>query len=117
MRLDRPGAQRRGSRRLRRGYLRLRACLRIASTWEAKAAGAMIGVPRHGDIDSRSDLQELLDRRGNLGRLGAKLRAAAARLVSSVAGQPGAGSARCRVSSAASCAREDRPSFTNTCPI
>jgi len=33
---------------------RRRACLRIASTFAANAAGSMIGVPRHGDIDSRS---------------------------------------------------------------
>ena len=36
-------------------YLRRRrACLRIASTFAANAAGSMMGVPRHGDIDSRS---------------------------------------------------------------
>src|SRR5271169_3335817 len=36
-------------------YLRRRrACLRIASTFAANAVGSMIGVPRHGDIDSRS---------------------------------------------------------------
>src|SRR5436190_6729503 len=36
-------------------YLRLRrACLRMASTFAANAVGSMIGVPRHGDIDSRS---------------------------------------------------------------
>jgi hypothetical protein len=35
-------------------YWRRRACRRMASTLAANAAGPMIGVPRHGDIESKS---------------------------------------------------------------
>ena len=44
----------RGIRQVTVYLRRRRACLRIASTFAANAAGSMIGVPRHGDIDSRS---------------------------------------------------------------
>ena len=44
----------RGTRQVTVYLRRRRACLRIASTFAANAAGSMIGVPRHGDIDSRS---------------------------------------------------------------
>src|ERR1700730_3694793 len=36
-------------------YWRRRACRRMASTLTANAVGSMIGVPRHGDIDKRSE--------------------------------------------------------------
>jgi hypothetical protein len=44
----------RGIRQVTVYLRRRRACLRIASTFAANTAGSMIGVPRHGDIDSRS---------------------------------------------------------------
>jgi hypothetical protein len=44
----------RGIRQVTVYLRRRRACLRIASTFAANAAGSMIGVPHHGDIDSRS---------------------------------------------------------------
>jgi hypothetical protein len=44
----------RGTRQVTVYLCRRRACLRIASTFAANAVGSMIGVPRHGDIDSRS---------------------------------------------------------------
>ena len=44
----------RGTRQVTVYLRRRRACLRIASTFAANAIGSMIGVPRHGDIDSRS---------------------------------------------------------------
>ena len=44
----------RGIRQVTVYLRRRRACLRMASTFAANAAGSMIGVPRHGDIDSRS---------------------------------------------------------------
>jgi hypothetical protein len=44
----------RGTRQVTVYLRRRRACLRIASTFAANAVGSMIGVPRHGDIDSRS---------------------------------------------------------------
>jgi hypothetical protein len=44
----------RGIRQVRIYLRRRRACLRIASTFVANAVGSMIGVPRHGDTDSKS---------------------------------------------------------------
>jgi hypothetical protein len=52
----------RGIRQVTVYLRRRRACLRMASTFAANAAGSMIGVPRHGDIDSRSVSLETMSR-------------------------------------------------------